>query len=147
MQSSLLLVCLLPSLNHTSDSNEPYQLTAFSLTSPSTLVFFLDMAFSIQPPPLPFRCTSAPALSFSPYFSLPLSLSTSPLSPPYLTSVYVCVCVSPRPCSLPGFLLSSRCACCTALRRRQSWSSKPPGPPVRPGPRTCGSPWGRLSQV
>ncbi|KAK1895786.1 Glutamate receptor ionotropic NMDA 2D [Dissostichus eleginoides] len=38
-------------------------------------------------------CTSAPALSFSPYFSLPLSLSTSPLSPPYLTSVYVCVCL------------------------------------------------------
>ncbi|KAJ4931407.1 hypothetical protein JOQ06_025704, partial [Pogonophryne albipinna] len=63
------------------------------------------LVFNPTPPTLPvpprfpisllyhLQCTSAPALSFSPYFSLPQSLSTSPLSPPYLTSVYVCVCL------------------------------------------------------
>lgn len=74
-----------------------------SLLLPLTC-FFLIWPFSI---PYPFRCTSAPALSFSPYFSPPLSLSTSPsLSLPYLTSVYVCVCLpsSLFPPCLPAVL-------------------------------------------
>lgn len=145
MLSSLILLCLLLSLNHTSNFHESYH-SSFHLSLsylPPASLLFLDMAFSIPP----FSCTSAPALSFSPYFFHPLSLSTSPLSPPYLTSVYVCVCVSPRPCSLLAFLLSSRYVCCTAPRRRLSWSSELPGPPVRPEPRTCGLLWGLLFQV
>ena len=33
------------------------------------------------------------------------------------------------------------------LGPRAATASEPPGPPVRPEPRTCGLPWGRLSQV
>lgn len=142
MQSSLFLVCLLP------DSHESYHISLqlfLFLPTPASLSF-LDMAFSIQSHPLPFRCTSAPALSSSPYSS---TLCLSPRLPcPLLISLAcMCVCVSPRPYSLPAFLLSSRYVCCTAPRRRLSWSSELPGPLVRPEPRTCGLLWGQLSQV
>lgn len=108
MQSSVFVVCLLLHLNQTPDSLEPYHtcLQLSLLLPPPYPCFFLDMAFSNQRPPLLHSCTSAPALSFSPYFSHPLSLSTSPLSPPYLTSVYVCVCLpsSLFPPCLPAVL-------------------------------------------
>jgi len=91
------------------------------------------MAFSIRPLPLPLRCTSSPALSFSPYFFHPLSLSTSPLSPPYLTRVYVCVCLplSLFPPCLPA-VLQVRLLYCSQeeaeLVFRAAWAAGQAGP-------------------
>lgn len=81
------------------DSHAPYHISLQLLYLSSYLsqhscffFFFLDMAFSMLAP----SRSGAPLLQLylSPlYFSQPLSLSMSPLSPPYLTSVYVCVCL------------------------------------------------------
>lgn len=85
-----------------------------------------------------FICLPAsPSLCLTPCLPFPLLISLE----------CMCVCVFPLSRSLPASLLSSRSACCTALRRRLSWSSVPPGPLVRPGPRTCGSRWAPLSRV
>lgn len=62
----------------------------------------------LSTPPHPLPCSGAPLLQLylSPLTSPTLSLSTSPLSPPYLTSVYVCVCLpsSLFPPCLPAVL-------------------------------------------
>lgn len=91
-----------------------------------------------------------PHHSRSPFPALPYPVPSAticpspslPRSPPYLTCIYMCVSFLVPVPSLPS-LLFSRFACCTAPRRRPSWSLRPPGPPVRPGPLTCGSRWGR----
>lgn len=109
-------------------------------------MLFADMAF---------LSNLLPSHSGTPLLRLYLSPLTSPtlcLSPrlpfPLLISlVCMCVCVSPRPCSLPAFLLSSRYVCCTAPRRRLSWFSELPGPQVKPEPRTCGLLWDQPSPV
>lgn len=84
-------MCLLLSLNHTLNSHELYLISSQllylgSYLSQNPCLFLIWLFLSNLIP-------STSGASFFPYFSHPLYLSMSPLSPPYLTSVYVCVCL------------------------------------------------------